>query len=287
MASNHAVELIARRLSIRPEQAEEALDRLSAHLLRQVRRDGHVIVGGLGTFRQEGDAVGFEPAEELDALVNADFADLEPVTIYAPRPAPRPVATRHRVRRRGRTRAAWGLAGFAVVLAGALFLMREQSPSPDFRSGLSPAEQAPASDEQLLPENTAGAPEDDGAAFVQADGSAAAANDPSAEGGGDAAFRPGPEPSERLAIDPAQGGYTVIVASFRDLAVAQSEAAGFRALVQDAGVPVDVLRVVVEGTTQYRVSVGQEPTRSEALALRSRLASLPDDAWIRRIGLDN
>ena len=286
MASNRAVELIAHRLSIRPEQAAQALGQLSAHLLQQVGRDQHVHVSGLGTFTQEGDILVFEPAEELNALANADFADLEPVTIRPSRPAARPGARTERAGRRRRARAGWALAGFVVVLAVAFLLVREQSPIPDLLSGLSPPDETSAA-EVPVPETITGAAKAERADLVRAGDSAAASSDPSDEGSGPVIAAEDPAAPEPRAIDPARGGYTVVVASFRDPAVAQSEAVTYRALVQDAAVAVDVLRVVVEGTTQYRVSVGQVSSRSEALALKSRLASLPDDAWIRRIGIDS
>ena len=285
MASNRTVELIADRLSIRPEQAAEALNRLSSHLLQQVLRDEHVYVRGLGTFRQQGDVIGFEPAEELNAQANADFAGLEPVTIRASRPAARPGARQHRAKRRRRAQAGWALAGFAVVLAAAFLLVQEPSPFLNLLPENSSPQQTAAGEEQLPPEVITASANNDSTAVLEADGITAGADAQSDRNL--AVSSQSLQLSGLRAIDPTRGGYTVVVASFRDPEVAQLEAGRIRALVQDTAVPVDVLTVWVEGLRQYRVSVGQVPSRGEALALRSRLGALPEDAWIRRIGIDS
>ncbi len=285
MASNHAVEIIARRLSIRPEEAAQALGKLSAQLLHQVRRHRRVHVSGLGTFKLDGDIIEFEPSKDLDALVNADFADLEPVRIKAPQPIARLRADRQRARQRRRPRAMWAVAGCAVLVAGAFLLTREQLPLVNLLSRVNAPAQPMALEEESPPEVVFGNAVSDGVTSDVREDTTAASGSPSAEDAPPASVQSAESP-EPATIDEAQGGYTVVIASFRELVVAQSEASRYRALVQDPDVPVDVLRAAVDGTEQFRVAVGQVPTASEALALRSRLSALPESAWVRRIGID-
>ncbi len=286
MASNHAVEIIARRLSIRPEQAAQALDKVSSQLLQQVRRHRRVHVSGLGTFKLGGDIVEFEPSEELDALVNADFADLEPVRIKAPQPVARLRADRQRVRQRRRPRAVWAVAGSVVVLAGAFLLAREQLPLVNFLSRVNAPAQPMALEEESPPEVVFGSAVNDDAASNGREDTIAVSGSTSAEDAPPASVQSAELP-EPVTIDESQGGYTVVIASFRELVVAQSEASRYRALIQDPDVPVDVLRAAVDGVEQFRVVVGQVPTANEALALMSRLGALPESAWVRRIGIDD
>ena len=95
-------------------------------------------------------------------------------------------------------------------------------------------------------------------------------------------------PAAGQSIDPAQGGYTVVVASFARRAIAETEAERFRQQLNDPSTPVGVIQGDSRGRTWYRVAIGQVPTVEEAAALRARLASsLPEGTWVTPITSDS
>ena len=96
-------------------------------------------------------------------------------------------------------------------------------------------------------------------------------------------------PAASGSIDRAQGGYTLVVASFLQRADAEAEAERYRQRLNDSSIPVDVIQGNDSGgRVRYRVAIGQVPTTEEAVALRTRLsASLPSDAWPTRITPDS
>ncbi len=84
------------------------------------------------------------------------------------------------------------------------------------------------------------------------------------------------------ALDPAAGGYTLIVASRLDRGRAEADAVRFRQRL--GGLPVEVLAGTSNGETRYRVAVGQYATLEQALAQRAALAAaLPPDTWVLRL----
>ena len=93
-----------------------------------------------------------------------------------------------------------------------------------------------------------------------------------------------PPPVERISINVANGGWTVIVSSEEQRAAAEQIADDF---AQDLGAlrfPIDILTTNQFETTRYRVAIGQFGTRNEALAFLNRSGSdLPGDAWLLRI----
>lgn len=81
-------------------------------------------------------------------------------------------------------------------------------------------------------------------------------------------------------IDPAAGGFTWVVASELDRAVAQRRVAAYR----EQGLRADVVAQEAGGRTRYRVSLGQFGSISEAEARRADLpADVPSDSWILRL----
>lgn len=87
-------------------------------------------------------------------------------------------------------------------------------------------------------------------------------------------------PPAPAVIDRNAGGWTIIVGSEIDRAVAERLAASYR----DLGVPVDVLVGTSGGVTRYRVAVGQYPDRTEARGAIASLGDrLPDGAWPLRV----
>ena len=96
---------------------------------------------------------------------------------------------------------------------------------------------------------------------------------------------PPPEPpAETGPIDRAQGGYTLVVGSRGSQATAEADAERVRQSLNDAAIPVDVLQGTANGSTRYRIGVGQEPSIDEATALKQRLGNrITADAWVTRI----
>ena len=86
---------------------------------------------------------------------------------------------------------------------------------------------------------------------------------------------------------PADGGFTWVVASRRDRALAEQAAARFRERLGGQLVPVGVVGGTSGGQSRYRVGIGQVPDAAAANALRQRLGDvLPSDAWLLRLQPD-
>lgn len=84
----------------------------------------------------------------------------------------------------------------------------------------------------------------------------------------------------RGAINVSQGGFTLIVGS----KTTEREAAEVAAALSVGGNPVDILEAEVDGSTRYRVAVGQFRTFALASrALNQNADSLPEGSWIGRI----
>ncbi|HMB91605.1 MAG TPA: SPOR domain-containing protein [Rhodothermales bacterium] len=93
-----------------------------------------------------------------------------------------------------------------------------------------------------------------------------------------------PPPASTGPIDRAQGGYTLVVGSRGSREAADAGAERIRQTLNDDSIPVDVLQGTVNGTTRYRIGVGQVETTDAALALKQRLGNrIPADAWVTRI----
>ena len=85
-------------------------------------------------------------------------------------------------------------------------------------------------------------------------------------------------------LDPAAGGWTIIVASRTQQAPARTLASDFRQRFGDQQTPVGVLSGNVENTTRYRVGVGQFDSREAAQQFLDQHGSkLPDGAWPLRL----
>lgn len=82
-------------------------------------------------------------------------------------------------------------------------------------------------------------------------------------------------------IDASAGGFTIIVYSETSRGGAADVAERYR----DDGFRTSVLEYQENGTTRYRVGVGQFSTLDEAAEARDRLAGgeVPEDAWVRRV----
>lgn len=81
-------------------------------------------------------------------------------------------------------------------------------------------------------------------------------------------------------IDPASGGWTIVVASRADRDAAASLVDTFQQRFQNSTQPVDVLQGTVDNATRYRVGVGQFSSRGAAEAfLEDNGDALPNGAW--------
>lgn len=81
-------------------------------------------------------------------------------------------------------------------------------------------------------------------------------------------------------IDPTAGGFTWVVASELDRAVAERRVARYR----EQGLRADVVAQEAGGRTRYRVGLGQFETVDEAEARRADLPpDVPSDSWILRL----
>ena len=91
---------------------------------------------------------------------------------------------------------------------------------------------------------------------------------------------PSSDASSAAGIDPAAGGWTIVVASRADRDAATALVDTYRQRFEGQGLPVDVLQGTVDNTTRYRVSVGQFASRSEAQSfLDDNSDALPSGAW--------
>ncbi len=253
------MDYVARQLAIRPEHAERALRQLTDHLVSQTRRHQRVYVEGLGTFTFEDDILNFEPLGDLVAVANGEYEDLDPVTVKVSSPIAR-LAPRQRAAARRRLRRAIGaFVTFIAVAAATIVYLYSRDDSP--LSALWPQSSVM---EQTLPQEE---PQPPPSAALQP-----AVLEPDLSGAAGSGL-----------IDRLRGGYTVVIASFKDRAVAESEARRYREIVGDDAVPVDILRALQAETEWFRVSIGQVPTVDEALALKQRLPGLPESAWVIRI----
>jgi len=90
--------------------------------------------------------------------------------------------------------------------------------------------------------------------------------------------------SSAQGLRPAEGGWTVIVASRTQQSPAQSLVQKYRRAFENQNVPVGILTGTVENTTRYRIGVGQFQTQSAVQSfLNDAGAKLPEGAWPLRL----
>lgn len=181
----------------------------------------------------------------------------------------------------GRSVWPWLLAAllFVVVAGGAYyyFNLREQ---PIAVNELPPAEQPTDSDEPAVtpPTEEEASSEDPTSETDTAPDDVAEETPPSQE------TSPEQPSTSTGPIDRAQGGYTLVVGSRGSRDAAEADAERIRQALNEASIPVDVLQGTVNGTTRYRIGVGQVATTEAALALKQRLGNrISADAWVTRI----
>jgi len=110
------------------------------------------------------------------------------------------------------------------------------------------------------------------------DGTSAQETPSSSEADTNASGASSPPPEQ--GIDPSAGGWTVVVASRSEQSAAAELAETFRQRFSDREVPVDLIQGTVDGTTRYRVAIGQFASQIEATAfLDANSDSLPNGTW--------
>ncbi|HHP7236821.1 SPOR domain-containing protein [Longibacter sp.] len=167
-----------------------------------------------------------------------------------------------------------------LALAGGWIVLGQQGivPSPGrvlgFEAGVTTAQNTQAQTERTDPDATSGAATPSPAGSdASSDGSA---DQPQASETTPAAG----ETSGSSGFDRAAGGFTIAVASRPSQSGAEAMVDQFRRNLSDTDYPVDIVSATADGTTRYRVGVGQFSTRAEANRVRGELQNrLPDGAW--------
>jgi hypothetical protein len=192
-------------------------------------------------------------------------------------------APRQRRPDRDRNSSAGILIGLFVIIAAVAvggYLLQQQGVFQSNEPGdASPptAQQDAATGEQPAPANQSATPSDTAAAASTGQDTAATDDAP-------ADPTPGEAQTTASGIDPAAGGYTIVIASRQQRSLAENVVEQYQQELQDEGLPVEIIVGQSDGQTRYRVGVGQFSTIDAATAERDRLADrLPDGAWVLRI----
>jgi nucleoid DNA-binding protein len=91
-------------------------------------------------------------------------------------------------------------------------------------------------------------------------------------------------PSGAGTIDPALGGFALVVASVPSAEDAEAIEANYREAIANDPLPTALLVSQTGDATRYRVGIGQFATQDEALTVRdARSEVLPGDAWVLRL----
>jgi len=240
---------LAAKLGVADERASEVLTLLVTEILSQVP----VRIPELGTFTRSDNGLRFTANPDLAAAVSGIYTGLSSITVEH-EIEPQPVQRRQRW--------PWAAAAMVIVAAGVYFITQGNNESNG------PAEETAAISTPVVPDS---APTDSLTTVAiedSVDQEPPTFPDPETEAG-----------PETLSLDHEAGGYTLIVASFPEESTALEVAERYRNIYPD--IPVDVLRS--SDSTNHRVAVGQAPTISEALDLKTKLNDLPPESWVLSI----
>lgn len=237
------------KLGIADTKASEVLDLLVTEILSQVP----VSIPELGTFTRTDDGLKFTTDPELAAAVSGIYTGLSSITVED-RIAPQPIERRQRW--------PWAAAAMVVVAAGIYLITQVGTESND------PTEETTAISTPVIPDSAS----TDSIATVSVEDSVAqeppTAPDPETEAG-----------PETLTLDHEAGGYTLIVASFPEESTALEVVESYRNIYPD--IPIGILQS--SDGANHRVAIGQAPTITEVLDLKSRLNDLPPESWVLSI----
>lgn len=174
----------------------------------------------------------------------------------------------------------WLLAAVVLVAIGigAWLLSRPSDPAETPPDATAQVEEPPA-------------PADDSPADASASESAASQNQQAGEAPADQPETPAqteePPAPQAPALDPAQGGWTLVVSSKPTQEEAQAVAEQFAQRFQGQNAPIGIIPGAVEGTTYYRVGVGQFGSSDDALRALDENSRYPDDAWLLQLSPDS
>lgn len=165
----------------------------------------------------------------------------------------------------------------------ASFSGSEAGASSDAEDATADSRDVGASDTDTAPSDSdasdADASEDDDA---PSNNDEASDTDGNAESSDDAAEEDAPDPSDEApSIQPDEGGWTLVVASRTSETEAEELQSIFTSSLQEDGLPVDILPSDgSDGTTRYRVVVGQFDSQAEAQDAQEAYSDVvPEDAW--------
>ena len=237
------------KLGVADDRVSEVLNLLVTEILSQVP----VRIPELGTFTRSDDGLQFVADPVLAAAVSGVYAGLSSISIgekIAPQPTER------------RQRWPWAAAAMIVVAAGVYL----------FTQGIiesnGPADESAVISAPVIPDSASTDSITTVAVENSADREPSAAPDPDTETG-----------LETLTFDHEAGGYTLIVGSFSEESTALEVAERYRNIYPD--IPIGILRS--SDDAKHRIAVGQAPTITEALDLKSRLNDLPPGSWVLSI----
>lgn len=203
---------------------------------------------------------------------------------------PRPPSPRYQEKETVSQRSVWpwvmGALLFVVIAGGAYYYFNMRGPSLAVNEELPPVVTNPTEEttgEQL------GTPAENGeTADPETEAPASDADTPTAPEEEGEIAEPPPPVAEEGKINRTTGGYTLVVGSRGTRANADADAARVREALNDSSIPVDVLEGTANGTTRFRIGVGQVPTVDEAVALKQRLGNrITADAWVTSISSDS
>jgi hypothetical protein len=237
------------KLGIADTKASEILDLLVTEILSQIP----VCIPGLGTFTRSDDGLQFTTDPELAAVVSGIYAGLSSITVED-KIAPQPIERRQRW--------PWAAVAIVVVVAGIYIITRDSTESNG------PIEETPAISTPVIPDPASTDSITTVALEDSLDREPPTAPDPETE-----------TDPETLTLDHGAGGYTLIVASFPEESTALEVVERYRIIYPD--IPIGILRS--SDGMNHRVAVGQAPTITEVLDLKSRLNDLPPESWVLSI----
>lgn len=248
-SSQSLIPSLATKLGVADDRASEVLTLLVTEILSQVP----VRIPELGTFKRSDDGLRFTADPELVAAVSGIYAGLSSITVED-KIAPQPVQRRQRW--------PWAAAAMVVVAAGVYLITQGSNES----SG--PTEETTAISTPVIPDSASTDSITTVAVEDSVDQEPPTLPDPETNTG-----------AEALTLDHEVGGYTLIVASFPEESTALEVAERYRSIYPD--IPIGILKS--SDDTNHRVAVGQAPTITEALELKSQLNDLPPESWVLSI----
>ena len=240
---------LAAKLGVADGGASEVLNLLVTEILSQVP----VRIPDLGTLTRSDDGLQFTADPELAAVVSGTYAGLSSITV-GDKVAPQPIQRRQRW--------PWAVATMVVVAAGIYLITQGGNELND------PTEETTVISTPVIPDSASTDSITTVAIEDSVDLEPPTVPDPETETG-----------PQTLTLDYEAGGYTLIVASFPEESTAIEVAERYRNLYPD--IPIGILRS--SDDTNHRVAVGQAPTITAALDLKSQLNDLPPESWVLSI----